>query len=199
MGYFWGQELYHWGRSKTNGAPGRGSGRYPLGSGDRPYQSQPRLLSKFRKKKKSEEPPVQKTREEILISGSPKEVATLLRKATNNELEYIIQRFDKEAKIKQIIADDVYANSTEKTLKDIGAKIKLTTDMIKVGTDFYNTLANIYNATDAGKKKPLTTIGQGGGGKDKGKKAEGKDESKNNNFVLPLPTDTQKRNKNRWI
>lgn len=29
-------ELYHYGRSKLNGAPGPGSGRYPLGSGDDP-------------------------------------------------------------------------------------------------------------------------------------------------------------------
>ena len=30
--------LIHYGRSKEDGAPGRGSGRYPLGSGDEPYQ-----------------------------------------------------------------------------------------------------------------------------------------------------------------
>lgn len=30
--------LSHYGRSKEDGAPGRGSGRYPLGSGDEPYQ-----------------------------------------------------------------------------------------------------------------------------------------------------------------
>lgn len=29
-------ELMHFGRSKKNGAPGRGSGRYPLGSGENP-------------------------------------------------------------------------------------------------------------------------------------------------------------------
>ena len=31
--------LMHFGRSKRNGAPGRGSGRYPLGSGKEPYQA----------------------------------------------------------------------------------------------------------------------------------------------------------------
>lgn len=31
-------ELYHYGRSKRDGAPGPGSGRYPLGSGDNPFQ-----------------------------------------------------------------------------------------------------------------------------------------------------------------
>lgn len=31
-------ELYHYGVSKRNGAPGPGSGRYPLGSGKEPFQ-----------------------------------------------------------------------------------------------------------------------------------------------------------------
>ena len=31
-------ELYHYGVSKRNGAPGPGSGRYPLGSGSEPFQ-----------------------------------------------------------------------------------------------------------------------------------------------------------------
>lgn len=171
MGYYWGLELYHWGRSKVDGAPGRGSGRYPLGSGDRPYQGKPKLFNKFRKKTRvAQNPPVQKTKEEILISGSPQEVATLLRKVSNNELEYIIQRFDKEAKIKKIIADDIYAHSTEKKIKDIGERVKMTTDMIKIGSEFYNSLARAYNATSSGQKNPLMIISTGGGeGKKKDK------------------------------
>lgn len=166
MGYYWGQELYHWGRSKVDGAPGRGSGRYPLGSGDRPYQNQPKLFKRFRKKSQaSQRPPVQKTKEEILISGSPKEVATLLRRATNSELDYIINRFDKEAKIKKIIAEDAYAHSKEKQLKDAAEKIKMTTDILKIGMDFYNVLAKTYNATPSGQKKPLTLIQSGDGKK----------------------------------
>lgn len=39
-------ELYHFGVSKKNGAPGPGSGRYPLGSGDRPFQSEKTLDKK---------------------------------------------------------------------------------------------------------------------------------------------------------
>lgn len=168
MGYYWGQELYHWGRSKADGAPGRGSGRYPLGSGDRPYQNQPKLFKRFRKKSQApKEPPVQKTKEELLISGSPKEIATLLRKATNTELDYIINRFDKEAKIKKIIADDVYAHSKEKQIKDLADKVKMTTDILVIGMDFYNVLAKAYNATPNGQQKPLNLIQTGGGGKKK--------------------------------
>lgn len=32
------KELYHFGVSVKDGSPGRGSGRYPLGSGDKPFQ-----------------------------------------------------------------------------------------------------------------------------------------------------------------
>lgn len=42
-GQYNGDYISHFGRSKTDGAPGRGSGRYPLGSGNRPYQGQPQL------------------------------------------------------------------------------------------------------------------------------------------------------------
>ena len=42
-------ELYHYGRSKLDGAPGVGSGRYPLGSGDIPYQHSGDFLSYYDK------------------------------------------------------------------------------------------------------------------------------------------------------
>lgn len=167
MGYYWGLELYHWGRSKVDGAPGRGSGRYPLGSGDRPYQGKPKLFNKFRKKTRvAQNPPVQKTKEEILISGSAKEVASMLRRLTNQELQYAIDRFNKEEQILNFASKEAYAKSTQKQIRDIGDKIKMTTDMIKIGTDFYNVLAKTYNATPNGQKKPLAIVGQGGGKKD---------------------------------
>ena len=39
--------LMHYGVGKMNGAPGRGSGRYPLGSGDNPYQRSGDFLSRY--------------------------------------------------------------------------------------------------------------------------------------------------------
>lgn len=53
--------LYHKGRSKLDGAPGRGSGRYPLGSGENPYQHDLDFLSRVEKRKK-----------ELLEEGVPK-------------------------------------------------------------------------------------------------------------------------------
>ena len=39
--------IAHYGVGKMDGAPGRGSGRYPLGSGDNPYQRGDELLARY--------------------------------------------------------------------------------------------------------------------------------------------------------
>lgn len=48
-----GNELYHYGKSKLDGAPGRGSGRYPLGSGEDPNQHRGDLISRVQELRKS--------------------------------------------------------------------------------------------------------------------------------------------------
>lgn len=47
-----GGELMHYGKSKMDGAPGRGSGRYPLGSGEDPNQHRGDLISRVQELKK---------------------------------------------------------------------------------------------------------------------------------------------------
>lgn len=54
IGYFPKNEedaLTHYGVSKRDGAPGRGSGRYPLGSGDDPYQHSINFIQRYRNMK----------------------------------------------------------------------------------------------------------------------------------------------------
>lgn len=54
IGYFPKNEedaLEHYGVSKRDGAPGRGSGRYPLGSGDDPYQHSIDFVQRYRSMK----------------------------------------------------------------------------------------------------------------------------------------------------
>lgn len=46
-------ELMHYGKSKMDGAPGRGSGRFPLGSGDDPNQHRGDLISRVQELRKS--------------------------------------------------------------------------------------------------------------------------------------------------
>lgn len=46
-------ELMHYGKSKMDGAPGRGSGRYPLGSGEDPNQHRGDLISRVQEHRRS--------------------------------------------------------------------------------------------------------------------------------------------------
>lgn len=46
-------ELMHYGKSKMDGAPGRGSGRYPLGSGADPFQRSSDFVSRVQELRKS--------------------------------------------------------------------------------------------------------------------------------------------------
>lgn len=48
-----GYYIIHYGVSAEDGPPGRGSGRYPLGSGDRPYQNKEELRAIRREKFKA--------------------------------------------------------------------------------------------------------------------------------------------------
>lgn len=88
-------ELYHFGVSKRNGAPGPGSGRYPLGSGDRPFQSGD--LSEKEKKKisKEYEKSSVKASQEYAKNGQK-----LYMKAYNNAADYMnkggIESFNRE-------------------------------------------------------------------------------------------------------
>ena len=53
FGYFNDPGLKHYGRSKLDGAPGRGSGRYALGSGEDPNQHRGDLISRVQEMRKS--------------------------------------------------------------------------------------------------------------------------------------------------
>lgn len=44
----YGYYLIHYGVSAEDGSPGRGSGRYPLGSGERPYQDKASRISRIK-------------------------------------------------------------------------------------------------------------------------------------------------------
>lgn len=50
--FFPGGELMHYGRSKLDGAPGPGSGRYPLGSGEEPNQHRGDFISRVKELRK---------------------------------------------------------------------------------------------------------------------------------------------------
>ena len=168
------KELYHY------GIPRR-SGRYPWGSGDRPFQS----ISGYIRKKKQEkaDAAAQKERNEqlrrameeeqkkrqhdadkerVLREGSATEVLKYQGELTNQELQNAVNRLTSEYKLREFSQNEM--KSAIDKVDEIMKTIKTGTDWAKIGTD---TFAAIYNATPEGRNKPLTLVGRGDGGKKK--------------------------------
>lgn len=173
---------------------GPGSGRYPLGSGDRPYQKfeGSRRKSggisgyiKEKKAKKAEEQQQKQRNEElrqrmeaeqkkrqhdadkerVLREGTATEVMKYQGELTNQELQNAFTRLNLEAQLRGLSQKEMQT-AIDKVDK-IMKTVKTGTEWAKIGTDTYNTFAAIYNATPEGQNKPLTLVGKGDGGKKK--------------------------------
>lgn len=173
---------------------GPGSGRYPLGSGDRPYQKyegsrsgssgisgyirsvkerkqekRQRKLVQEAQKKEAEEAErkriLEADKERILRSGKASEVMRYQGLLTNQELQSAFTRLNLESQIGRLSQAEV--KSSMDKIDDIMKTIKTGTEWAKIGTDTYNTFAQIYNATPEGQKNPLMLVNKGGGDKKK--------------------------------
>lgn len=169
---------------------GPGSGRYPLGSGERPYQmfegrgggprrfslrSRSSGVSKPKPKTKRELERERKEREQaqeekrihdlekadVLKRGSAADVLRYQGELTQKELQAVSARLKLESDIRRIADDDM--DKKLKNLTRITDKVRAGKDVLLVGKDLYNIIGEIYNATPNGQKKPLTLIGRGGG------------------------------------
>lgn len=172
---------------------GPGSGRYPLGSGERPYQKyegsgkrKGGLTGYIRERKaKKEEARVQQARnaelkkrleeeqekrrleadkERVLREGTATEVMRYQGQLSNQELQNAFTRLNLESQLRNLSEKEM--KSAMDKIDGIMKTVKTGTEWAKIGTDTYNTIAAIYNATPEGQKKPLTLV-SGGGGKKK--------------------------------
>lgn len=165
--------LLHYGKGHDDNPPGRGSGRYPFGSG------KSRRISLKRKKtvtSDKKEPEKQLSKEEAkalyekekaraLKSGTAKDIIKFKGDLTNQEMRDAIQRMDLERQLSTY--DQKFIKSKKEQLNDVMKDLRMVTEWTKIGTEAYNAMANIYNATEKGKKKPLNIVSTGGGGKKK--------------------------------
>lgn len=169
---------------------GPGSGRYPLGSGKRPYQKfegkrgtkgRFNSISEYIRKRKEKKIEEEKTKEKqkleeekrqhdadkerVLKEGTAREVLKYQGELTNQELQNAFTRLNLEAQLRNLSQKEIETamDKVDKMMKTI----KTGTEWAKIGTDTYNTFANIYNATPEGQKNPLTIIGKGDGKKKK--------------------------------
>lgn len=176
---------------------GPGSGRYPLGSGDRPYQkfegsgrkssggisgyirsrkakkaeTQKQKAAEEEKKRKLEEAREQQRldadKERVLRSGTAQEVLKYQGRLTNQELNAAAERIRLENQLSS------YSEKEIKTALDKMKKVQAYTNvgsaLAKDGIELWNSFVAVYNATPRGQKDPLTIVSKGGGGSDKKK------------------------------
>lgn len=169
---------------------GPGSGRYPLGSGERPYQKfeGSRRKSggisgyiKSRKAKKAEEQAQKQRNEElkkrleeeqrkrqhdadkerVLREGTATEVMKYQGELTNKELAEVADRLRLERQISGYGADET-KKALDK-LKTLQSYTNVGSALAKDGIEIWNSFASIYNATSEGKKNPLSLIKKGEG------------------------------------
>ena len=174
---------------------GPGSGRYPWGSGDRPYQRlegsrskssgisgyiQSRKAKKLEEQKKKQMEDAQKRaaedaerkrqheadKERVLRAGKASEVLKYQGELTNKELQDAFFRIDYERKLAAYSASEI--KSGMKKIDEAMQNLKTVNNWASIGTDTWNTMASIYNATSEGKENPWPIIQKpGGGGKKK--------------------------------
>lgn len=171
-------ELYHY------GIPRR-SGRYPYGSGERPYQDKERrrgfIIGRVKERKaKKQANELQKKRIEaikrarevsarqkyldenksrVIRSGTSKEVLQYKGQLTNQEYEQIFKRLDYEAKLSAMTPSEF--NIQMKKMDNVMKNLKMVQQWTDIGTDLWNSMARIYNATEEGKKKPWAIVNKG--------------------------------------
>lgn len=168
------EDLLHFGTKKH-------SGRYPYGSGDRPYQREKKVgYFQQRKQKKAQAvqakkrlESLQKAREaaaakrqhdadkaRVLREGTASEVLKYKGELTNQELQNVVTRINLESQLSHYSSKDIQRNmdKIDKIMKDV----QTMTNWAKIGTETYNTIAKIYNTTDAGKENPWPLVTGGG-------------------------------------
>lgn len=166
---------------------GPGSGRYPLGSGERPYQKfegkggrrgitgyiQSRRAKKIeeqrqkqmqelqRQKKEKEETAkrLANDKERVLREGSPEEVMRYKGLLTNQEWQDVANRLRLERQVSSYAQEDV--KSALDKMKKIQAYTNVSSALAKDGIELWNSFASVYNATSNGRENPLTLVGKG--------------------------------------
>lgn len=174
------ETLYHYGMPKR-------SGRYPYGSGKRPFQSGGGVSGflKNRKQKKQEKEIEEKKRSNLekartiraerkkhedakakaLREGSATEVLRYQHELTTKEIQDACTRIEWTQKLQNLSLKETSA-AMRKVDNAVNA-VRTVNGWTKVGIDTYNTMAQLYNVTENGKKNPLPYVDKGNKGNKK--------------------------------
>lgn len=129
-------ELYHYGMPRR-------SGRYPWGSGTRPYQGLEGT------------PEYDDTKRKAIKSGTAKDVLAFQGDLTNQELQTALNRINMEQKLSHYAENEEILGVIDKIINRQSDNL---TGWVRNGTIIYNMLATVYNSTKDGKRNPLPKI-----------------------------------------
>lgn len=177
---------------------GPGSGRYPLGSGERPYQKfegsgrrsgggiggyikarnqkkaerkMQKAAEEERERKLAEMREKQKLdaeKEKVLRSGTAQDLMKYQGRLTNQELNMAAERLRLERQISSYSSDEIKTNLDK--LKKIQSYTNVGAALAKDGASIWNSFVSVYNTTSSGKKDPLPKVKEDKGDGDKKKK-----------------------------
>jgi len=161
------EHLSHEGRDHLSSKSGRGSGRYPWGSGKNPRQNTAadmrrakrtkrqadRIKARRAKKEKEAEDAAKRAQEaaakqeeqknRAINSGDPDEVKRYSRMMTNNELEYALDRINKTKKLNELSPNEVNKlTAAEKKVTEFMKHVDTVTDWMKTINNAYTQFNN---------------------------------------------------------
>lgn len=167
------QDLLHFGIKRR-------SGRYPWGSGDRPYQSgggfrtrrkmkkAQKAYERLQKDQKYQQALTEKyarNRERIVKRGTPHQVEQLHKRIglTNQELQEATNRFRLEDDLQKALSKTQKSafDRMDSAMDKVGKINNWTTNTIQL----WNNMASLYNTTEQGSQNPMKKINTGGGKK----------------------------------
>lgn len=109
----------------------------------------------IKKDRKIQKERLEKARK-ALKEGKASEILKFKDSLTNDELRRVTDRIDLVEKLQRQSRSQIADGMSR--IDNAMKNVKMVTDWGKTGTDFYNTFAKLYNATDNGRKKPLRLI-----------------------------------------
>lgn len=164
---------------------GPGSGRYPLGSGDRPYQHKGWLAKRRQKKiqqkaakiaqerKRQQEEAARRefeleaNRQRALSSGNAAQILQYQGRLSNAELKAAVERLGYEKSLRAYVQEDMASGM--KNFDRLMGKVKTYNGWVNTGIEVWNNVAAIYNAVDPEANFRKVNKGNDGGGGSKKK------------------------------
>lgn len=143
----------------------RRSGRYPWGSGERPFQGEPKKMNRKQKKqlqreeeiearvkekressyKRTFENPAEKV--QLLTDSTATELLKYRDEISNKELRDALDRIKMIRELQDISRKEI--NEGWVAVNDVMKKVGLVNNWVKTGSDSYSTVRNIMSILDA--------------------------------------------------